>query len=323
MRKRILSIGILLTLGLTACQESIDVFVPFDPSYSALPQGDVNQIFDNLSPEVRSYEWNVADAKVVETPGGVELHIPANAFVNGQGETVSGSVTLNLVEMLSAGQMIIHDKPNVASGEILEAAGNFLLEAEQQGLKLELAAEKLIQLQIPVNSTQGTPNPEMRLFYGNNQNPEFFNWEPSSLVVETVELLDSLTMEVRQVYRFVVDRLGWLGCNAFVEEIQQWSTLCVDLPPGFDSENTAVYIAFQNLNGLAKLFNNEARELSSFCKDLIPTQSEVVVITLSVAGDGTYYFNYRVVFVDGSEVRISLQPQKTSLETIKSFLSEL
>lgn len=312
-----------MLFGLTACQENIDVFVPFDTNPSSLSDGLINRLFDNLSPAISSYEWDASESKVLQTPNGANISFPANAFVKDGEEFISGTISLNLVEVLSAGKMIIHDMPNVASGEMLEAAGNFLLEVEQEGHALQLAPNQRIHWELPINPVMTGFNPAMKLFFGNSQNPTFFNWEYSGTDVQLIELQDSVTMEPNQAYHFVTDRLGWIGCNAYIQENQQWTSLCVELPEGFNAKNTAVYAAFQSFTGVAKLFENEARETAPFCKDLIPSHSDVMLVVLAEGGEGVYFFNSTMIHVEGETLSVALQPERATLEEIETFLKEL
>lgn len=327
MRVVILGIGIMMLLGLSACQDNIDVFVPYDFSGSSLSEGKVDRLFENLNPGFAIYEWDATEGIALQSGNGVNISIPAKAFVNAHGAIVEGTLTLNLVEMFSNGQMIIHDKPNVASGEILEAAGIFHLEVDRDGEPLQLADDQLIQFQIPVSSVSMDVNPAMRIFGGNDQNTSFFNWEPmgqNGSDVQLIELFDSTSMGTYQAYQFATDRLGWLGCNAsLIRENQQRSTVCVDLPDGFSAENTAVFLAFQNFKGVAKLYNEEGLDNSSFCKDLIPVSSDAMIVVLAESGEGNYLFSSSMIEVIGSEIRVALEPQSVDLEVITNFLNVL
>lgn len=321
MRFKILGIGIAIVIGLAACKENIDVFVPFETNLSSLSDGDINRLFDDLKVSATPFTWEAEMPANWQSPGGTTIDIPADAFVNSDGQVINGPVTLNLVEMLSAGQMIIHDKPNVASGNILEAAGNFQLVVEQEGNLLQLAPNKFLEFQLPVDIA----NPAMQLFWGDNQDPAFFEWQPvvSGSEVQITEWVDPANEENHQAYQFVTDHLGWIGCNAYIEENQQWTTVCVDLPKGFDATNTVVYLAFQNFQSVAKLYTDEGAENPSFCKDLVPRSSDAVVVVLAEGGEEVYYFATSSIHVVGTELKVALQPERVAFETIKTFLSEL
>ena len=327
MRKLILCFVVVMAWIVTGCHENIDVFLPTNSSQSPLEDGVIDRLFSDLDPEVSTIELNAAEAAVWTSSHGLSLNIPANAFMSMDGEMVEeGVIELNLVELLSAGQMIIHDKPNVASGVVLEAAGNLYLEATSDDLPLQLAPGKLIEVRLPGVSVESGLSSSMELFWGNNQNPAFFNWEPfdnEELTVQLVEYFDSLAMEDYQAYQFVTDRMGWIGCGAPVPENVPVTTLCVDLPNGFVSANTAVYAVFQNFKGAVKLFNDEAVASNTFCIGKLPTATDVLIVVLTEAGDDNYYFGNSLIHMDRSQMSVDVFPEMTSLEAIRSFLNEL
>lgn len=109
---------------------------------------------------------------VIETENGLIIVIPANAFINKEGRTITENIKFNVKEAFNAHDIITSGLTTLSNGELLATGGMFFLEAYYKGEKLELSKGKEVLLDIPnIN-----PNPKMMLFDGEQVEDGTINW---------------------------------------------------------------------------------------------------------------------------------------------------
>lgn len=117
---------------------------------------------------------------------GVQVSVPANSFVNANGEIETGSVTLNLKEALTFGSFHDYNLSTTSGSQLLETGGMVYLEAtNENGEPLSLRKGATVSMMLPTQQKQE----RMELFTsqdGSNwqqvgQQPARPSWSSSSL----------------------------------------------------------------------------------------------------------------------------------------------
>ncbi len=120
----------------------------------------VSQPFEQVNPTFASFKVNPNDGGVFKYPSGSQLTVPAAAFVNEKGETLSGEVTLHYREMhdfidfFVSGIPMTYDSAGVNYN--LESAGMIEIFAEQNGKRVNMAPGKSINVEL-VSNVNTTP----------------------------------------------------------------------------------------------------------------------------------------------------------------------
>lgn len=86
-----------LLIGFVACKNKNQ-----GPSYSIEPP------FKTIPAVYDQFELNAAEAKVLRLPNGSSIDVPENAFVDKDGKSVTGKVSLKYREFHSASDIIVH-----------------------------------------------------------------------------------------------------------------------------------------------------------------------------------------------------------------------
>jgi len=103
---------------------------------------------------------------VIETAGGIILHIPANAFGDIDNYELEVKEALNALDIMEAGLSTMSDS------NLLATAGMFKITATKDGKELQLADGKEITAQVPTDEV----DPDIMLFDGVEDSTGKVNW---------------------------------------------------------------------------------------------------------------------------------------------------
>ncbi|MBI1225496.1 MAG: hypothetical protein GC192_09705 [Bacteroidetes bacterium] len=115
----------------------------------------VDQPLLNVKPSFASFKIDPSEGGIYKYPSGSQLVVPAAAFVNDNGETLSGEVTLHYREMhdfvdfFVSGIPMTYDSAGVNYN--LESAGMIEIFAEQNGKRVKMAPGKNINVELVSN----------------------------------------------------------------------------------------------------------------------------------------------------------------------------
>lgn len=110
-----------------------------------------------LKTDPEEFQLRGTHARLIRTENGTRIHIPANAFtVKSTGEYVEGDVILTFNEYHTQGEILASGIPMTYSipeedTVDFESAGVFAIRAFQDGLELELADDKVIEMELATN----------------------------------------------------------------------------------------------------------------------------------------------------------------------------
>jgi mono/diheme cytochrome c family protein len=115
-----------------------------------------------------SHDFTIDNTRdtVIETAGGIILHIPANAFGDIDNYELEVKEALNALDIMEAGLSTMSDS------NLLATAGMFKITATKDGKELQLADGKEITAQVPTDEV----DPDMMLFDGVEDSTGNINW---------------------------------------------------------------------------------------------------------------------------------------------------
>ncbi|MCH2044112.1 MAG: OmpA family protein [Saprospiraceae bacterium] len=129
---------------------------------SAFMPSKVSDLFNYLSKRNQNiYEANNETKTIITGRQGTMIEIPANAFVDADGNTVT-DVQITLKEAYSYGDMLLHNLGTTAGDKLLETGGMVYIDAQTpDGQQLQLKDGQMIDVRMP--SDRQLPN-DMQLF---------------------------------------------------------------------------------------------------------------------------------------------------------------
>lgn len=244
----------------------------------------ITQFFEDHARKQESFTIDVATGGTVTTTKGTKVKFPANIFKTSAGAAVTGSVTVKVLDVFEAGDMILNHKPTITTaGEQLISFGEIRVDAEQDGNALVLNAnsDNRVQVVFPIGGGDraGQNIKEIPLWDGiepelSTYDVSGHNHENQSTTVsqshyiypgiswESLPGFGAATMEETS---FFLDSLGsWRNCDILVNDPRTKTTVLCYLGDFFNNETstnysgiepTSVYFKLKNENTLIKLYN--------------------------------------------------------------------
>jgi len=224
-----------------------------------------------------------------------------NSFVFEDGTLVTGMIDFELTELYTKSDILRYGIPTMTfNSEILESDGEFLFVASQDDRELRLASGK--RLDMVVRNPE--PNPGMQLF----QEVEGL-WGATDIPVNTFVVGDTVGGFPR--YETFSDRLEWVNIDYFTKFDLDLTDISICLPEGYKEDQVAVWIIFKEYDVV----------LPSGGRNL-PIGEEVYVVCIAAENEDTFRLDIQEITV-AEDLKVNLEPKRTSEEDIKQRLAEL
>ncbi|RZS98935.1 hypothetical protein [Aquimarina brevivitae] len=283
----------LLIVLLVSCKSDDDT-QPFEESFDgeALQQA----IQEARAENVQSFAITAETGGEVQGEEGTILSFGPNAFEDQNGNPVTGSVTIELLEVYDKSKMVLAKLPTNGKRpdgtvETLKSGGEFFINATQAGENLTLATNFML-FAPAAEFDEG-----MQLFNGvANDCPEP---DVACDVVWEEEEQGGLEPMQREGpdgqgvsgYGGFLSNFGWTNIDRWFSDPRPKTTLYVNVPEGFDDTNCNVYVSYDGeptALALLDIYNTET-ELFSEHYGQIPIGLEVHIIFVSIQDDQYVY----------------------------------
>ncbi len=139
---------------------------------------------DNI--QTQSFGFNAAEPNVIRGENGSIFAIPANAFLDSMGNTITGKVDFRLKEANTDLAIVTGNLITQTGNELLATGGMYQIEAYQNGNALKLNPEIGIQAYLP---SKGIKNTEMGLYRGESQESKL-DWKLTGQQESEIEQCD-------------------------------------------------------------------------------------------------------------------------------------
>ncbi|MEK7253671.1 MAG: hypothetical protein AAB316_02930, partial [Bacteroidota bacterium] len=249
-----------------------------------------------------------------------------NAFVKANnGQPVTGEIDLGLYEVKTKGDMIRFNLPTMTTDlRVLESGGMVYFAAEQNGQPLRLKPGYSFEI------NQWTENPvqDMRLFFETfppSLSDTFNAWALFPDSIENNVILTSSPDTINLPgfgFFYAIDTMyTWINCDRFLDvPASQLTNASAKLSDVFTTENTAVYLVFNELNSVIRLWT--LSDPSLFHGENFPLDAKVTFLAVAVSQDGAYFFDKKTTTLSVGK-QVELLPKETSLEKILDSLEDL
>lgn len=299
MKTNFKNIGLLFlaAISFVSCNNDDNEHMPA----TAADFADVRQAaLDKITQEFTITAENGATTLTSEK--GVKITINGNCLTK-NGNTVTGEVKIEYVELFDKGNMLVTNKPTMGimpdgNRNLLISGGEFFIKATQDGVALETACN--ITLQVPTALTGGVDN-TMTLWNGIIDDEGNLAWKDA-------ERADGTNgkggVEAGQNSYYVsFGNFGWTNVDRFYSDPRPKTTILAGAPEGYDNTNSAIYLSYdgEGTNALAKLDTYTAAGLFSEHYGQIPVGLECHVIFVTEE-NGNWRYAIKGVTVQANDV---------------------
>jgi hypothetical protein len=228
---------------------------------------------------------------------GTKVTFPEDAFTTTSGQPVTGSISVQLVEIFDQAGMVLSDRPTTSNGQLLVSGGEIFIGATANGQTLVLNDSTSILITLPSDSV----NAGMTLFTGSDSSQ--FNWNVIPNVVQTNNQQFSDTSWANDTipyfyydpskYIFTITQLGWINCDLFYNT-PNTTSINITCSGIVDAVNMRAYLVYKNINSVAQLWSNSTPGI--FTQSNVPN-GEPISIAVFCLKDGKEYLGIKEVTV--------------------------
>ena len=235
---------------------------------------------------------------------GTIITAAPDAFVFADGTPVTGTIDFELTELFTKSQILQYGIQTMTfNDEILESDGEFLFEATQGGQRLRLANDRSLNLLVPNDE----PNSSMELF----QAAEGFAWFLSPDIPVNVIELEDTTGGFFIGYETFSPELDWVNIDYFTKFDTPLTDVSICLPADYAEQSVMSWVIFKDLD---IVLQTDGR--------LLPIGEDIYVIVIAAEDADTFRLDIQEVTVE-EDLKVNLDPKRTSIEDIKERLMEL
>jgi len=173
--------------------------------------------------------------------------------------------------------------------EMLITGGAFYLDITQNGQSVEYSFASLT-MNVPASLTGGFDD-QMILWYGDfNQDGDLIWEEAENGGIETGgDNFPIGTDEPNAFYFVFTTNLGWINVDRFWSDTRDKADFTVEAPEGYNHSNSAVFLSFNDVLGLAQLYYSDATKTYQVGGDYVPVgQSGSVIFVSESEGKWVY-----------------------------------
>ncbi|MBK6263650.1 hypothetical protein JKA74_01280 [Marivirga sp. S37H4] len=291
-----------------ACNNEDDgtAVIPDDPTIEAPSKEDFSIMREDALNGIRqSASFNAGEGISFTSENGVVLNINADCLTLDD-DNVTGEVELEFIELFDRGTMLSTNKPTMGitpegGRSLLISGGEFYINATQNGQSLELSCGNM-QLIVPADLSGGADQ-EMTLWSGIIDDDGNLAWEEDKFEDNPDGVGgDRLFVEGDQYFAFVGD-FGWTNVDRFHSDPRPKTTVQVEVPEGYDAENSAVYLSYDGEgNALAQLDTYDLNTgIFSEHYGMIPIGLEMHIIFITEE-DGQWKYAIKGVVVEEDDI---------------------
>lgn len=183
-------------------------------------------LWSDADKNIPAQTFNIDASKdtVIETKGGIVMAIPANGFLDENGNPVTGKIEIAVKEALDPSTMMNAGLSTKSGNDLLESGGMFFIDARKNGKAIKIDPAKGITTEVPAKDIK----PGMQLFSGNRKPDGSIDWvDPKPLEH------DLMAVDIKSL-NFYPPR--------YLDSLQQW---------GYDIKNKiftdSLYYSFASL----------------------------------------------------------------------------
>jgi len=281
----------LLCLSIAGCDDGTTESLQLQPDKVALTNLFINGTIDRT----QHFTIYAATGGNIAGEKGTIVKFGGNAFQKLNGDAVSGSVDVKLIEVYDRSTMLLTKRPTNGKNEdnkveTLVSGGEFYVNATQDGIQLKLVSGYTI---VAPTSNTGEIDQDMRMFSGVENcvgDDCDVTWEENKdRGIEIGEF--QTTGGIQTAYYVFQNHFGWTNIDRWFNDPRSKTSIFVKVPEGFDNSNCAVFIAYEGEPTALGRFDKYDNSSKMFTEHygLIPIGIKIHVILISVIDDAVHY----------------------------------
>lgn len=241
----------------------------------------LNSFFlQNINKAKQSFTIEASSPILITGNQGTEVQFGANSFEDSEGNILTGTIDIQLIEIYNKKDMLFLNKQTLGerNGTLspLVSGGEFNITASQNG------KEAFLRPGFGYNTTVPAPNgtdPNMSVFYQSSVSDDTLTWTEA----DTTSIWGN-----GSEYNAIFDSLGWINCDFFSNYPGNKTPVSVRMQKGLNNTNCQLFISFDGLNSLTQIWNFKDGNFYTGDYYTIPEGQPVHFIALAFMEDTPY-----------------------------------
>lgn len=244
----------------------------------------------------------------IVSSNGVRFTFSPFCFSDLSGRQIYGEVQIHLREVFGKSQMVLANLGATSENRLLESAGQFHLQATQNGKPLELTQP--INVYMPVIPSLSN-KVAVKLFSGSFSTMLGFNDDN----IFDWRLVDDRPLPFRKVvdkkyFHFEINEFNWYGCHYFYPKKTTRTMVGARAVSAIDAfDDQAAFLVFDNIPSVVRMYDNG----NGFTALNIPVNLPAKVILLALKDEQLYFGTHAMVLTQSQKVHVELEPVSEEL----------
>lgn len=316
--------AVMATLTAIACRPRPDVTPSPTPATV-----HAKQLFSGLRTSAETFTVTAGTTRTIVGAKGTGIRFYPNSFKDAAGNTItSGTINIELTEMLKPGDMIANFTTTTDDGNMLRSGGQVYIKATMNGN--EVFANKY-----GLAYKQEQDRGPMSLYYGDaNNRDSMVNWKESEANVGTradtlirvkdTGFVNPSLWQLSSGLYYIFDsctKFNFINCDAFYASTAPRTDFTITLPAAFTIKNTRVYVVVASVNGAMSAYFADTS--SSKCvANYIPIGETLKIVAMAKIDNEYYYYESASTTLTKNMV-LPAAPAKQSESYVKAKLAAL
>jgi hypothetical protein len=229
------------------------------------------------------------------------------------GGAVTYPFDIEVLELFTPKDMILHQMPTVSNGRLLTTAGELLIQAYKDGKELSINGNRINSTTINVPAKSGRVDGFMSLFYGEETKAGFVNWIQADSSRNSGPGNGGTIFGEKDMYTIFPSRIGWINCDKFYSftEAKTAITFTSETP---SLDKILIFLYFPDLQSVMQVYKGVSGD--------VPVGRNVKIVAYAVTEEEKYYsFLQDMIVLDKQKVEVKLNP--TTKEALMKHLDNL
>lgn len=274
----------------------------------------------------QTFTGNAGTGFTITGKKGTKVTFAANALVDGNGNPVTGNVTITLKEVLSKKDVIFSGIMTESNGQLLESGGELLVKAKKDGVDVFInpqLQDNGVRVEVPKvmnNKDMGLFIQEKRQQQGGGSSGGQQQQNPSTWIPAPYYPFGNGPNS----YSFTLPGFTWVNCDRFYSDPNPKTTITA-LPVFQDNNQVTdlqVMLVFKNIATVITLpFDYSLQKFQSYQNSLpIGLQADLVIIGKD--SDGFLQFGTQSITISAN-MHIDAPVHKSTQPEVDAFLATI
>lgn len=226
------------------------------------------------------------------------------------GSAVTYPFDIEVLELFTPKDMILHQMPTVSRGRLLTTAGEVLIKAYKDGKELSINRLNSTTINVP---SRGRIDGFMELFYGEENKSGVVDWVPADTSRNGQGNGGGTIFGEKEKYTIFPSRIGWINCDKFYDftEAKTAITFTSETP---SLEKILIFLYFPDLQSVMQVYGGVSGQ--------VPVGRNVKIVAYAVTEEEQYFsFFLEAAGQDKQKVEVKLTP--TTKEALMKYLDTL